>query len=232
MYAQWKTCVSLSLAVHLGVFAWAGAARMPVVIDGGRLPSPGGVLMAELVSPPEPAPALPKTAPPLESPPRNAAEPPVQEEAEIVPAAKNAPAAESVPTTESAAAAEAAPPAKGIPGTRLNVDFGRVARLQQIVVKALDYQRNAPKGFEKMVRAALSRHPGIADGTAKVSFRNAPSGSVDVVILSDSPALKTALDRVGWETAPLPSRYRIPYSGVDVTISIAGERMSVGVKVL
>lgn len=232
MYAQLKTCVSVSLAVHLGVIAWAGAARLQAVVDGGRLPAPGGVLMAELVSPPEPAPALPKVAPPLEPSPRDAADPSVQEEAENVQAAKNAPAAESVATTGSAAAAEAAPPAKGVPGKRLNVDFGRVALLQQVVVKALNYQRNASMGFEKMVRAALSRHPGIAEGTAKVSFRNDPSGSVDVVILSDSPALKTALARVGWETAPLPSRYQIPYSGVDVTISVAGERMSVGVKVL
>ena len=83
-----------------------------------------------------------------------------------------------------------------------------------------------------MARAALARHPGIAGGTAKISFRNDPSGSVGVVILSDSPELKTALSRVGWESGPLPGRYQIPCSGLNVNITVTGPNLSVGVEIL
>lgn len=210
----------LSMVVHLGFFALAGSVAMPTFIEGGQMPTTGGVVMTELVAPPGSVPAPPRMETSLESSPPDREEPPVSPEAEIGPAAK------------SALATEDAPSSNGVPGKRLDMDLARLVWVQQVVVKTLQYQRNAPKGFKEMVRAALATHPVVAGGTAKISFRTDPSGSVGVVILSDSPELKTALDRVGWDTAPLPSRYQIPCSGVDVTISIAGERLSVGIEIL
>jgi len=118
------------------------------------------------------------------------------------------------------------------PGRLLNMDTARSAWVRKVVANTLNYQRNAPKGFEKMVRTALASHPVVAGGTARISFRNDPSGSVGVVILSDSPELKTALSRVGWETGPLPSRYQIPCSGLDVNITVTGANLSVGIEIL
>ncbi|OGP28687.1 MAG: hypothetical protein A2X91_08770 [Deltaproteobacteria bacterium GWB2_65_81] len=112
------------------------------------------------------------------------------------------------------------------------MDTARSAWVRKVVANTLNYQRNAPKGFEKMVRTALASHPVVAGGTARISFRNDPSGSVGVVILSDSPELKTALSRVGWETGPLPSRYQIPCSGLDVNITVTGANLSVGIEIL
>lgn len=215
-----QTSLLLSMIVHLGFFALAGSVAMPTFIESGQMPTTGGVVMTELVAPPESATAPPRMETSLESSPPDREEPPVSPEAEIAPAAK------------SALATEDAPSSNGVPGKQLNMDLARLVWVQQVVVKTLKYQRNAPKGFEEIVRAALATHPVVAGGTAKISFRTDPSGSVGVVILSDSPELKTALDRVGWDTAPLPSRYQIPCSGVDVTISIAGERLSVGIEIL
>jgi len=220
MYAQMKTCIAVSLAAHLGIFAWAGSVGRPTVIEGGRTPATCGVVMAELVPPPEPATAPPKVEPFPDPSPTDAGEPPAPAAAEIVPAAKNAPASANAPS------------GNGISGKRLNMDFAREAWLRQVVVRTLNYQRNAPKGFERMVRAALALHPGIAGGTAKISLRNDPSGSVGVVILSNSPELKSALGQVEWEDGPLPARYQIPCAGLNVNVTVAGSNLSVGVEIL
>ncbi len=215
-----KTCLTLSLVAHLGILAWAGSVPRPTFIESGRMPATGGVVMAELVAPPEAAAAPPRFETSPESSPPDREEPAVPPGAEIAPAATSASATDNAPT------------GNGVPGKRLNMDFARSAWVQKVVVNTLNYQRNAPKGFEQMVRAALARHPGIAGGTARISFRNDPSGTVGVVILSDSPELKTALSRVGWETGPLPARYQIPCSGLNVNITVTGPNLSVGVEIL
>lgn len=220
MRTRMKTCLTLSLVAHLGILAWARSVPGPTFIESGRMPATGGVVMAELVAPPEAAAAPPR----LETSPESS--PPDREEPAVPPGAEIAPAATSASATDNA------PTGNGVPGKRLNMDFARLAWVQKVVVNTLNYQRNAPKGFEQMVRAALARHPGIAGGTARISFRNDPSGTVGVVILSDSPELKTALSRVGWETGPLPARYQIPCSGLNVNITVTGPNLSVGVEIL
>lgn len=222
MGAHMKTSLAISLVAHLGIFVWAGSAATPMFTDGGRMPTTGAVVMAELVPPPEPAadPPIMETSPePSSTAPE---ETPVPAEEETAVAAKVTPSTENVPSGD------------GIRGKQLNWDSARMDWVRNVVAKTMKYQRNAPKGFEEMVRAALALHPVDTDGTAMISFRNDPSGSAGVVILvqSDSPGLKTALDRVEWEAAPLPSRYQIPYSRLDVTVSLAGERLSVGIKIL
>lgn len=100
-------------------------------------------------------------------------------------------------------------------------------------MKTLQYQPNAPKRFEEMVRSVLSLHPSTAEGSAKISLRFDSSGTVSGVdIRSDSPELKTALSRVGWEAGPLPARYQIPCSGLNVNVTPTGPNLSVGVEIL
>ena len=221
MCVQMKACLTLSLVAHLGIFAWAGSVAIPTFIEGGRMPTTGGVMMAELVAPPESATAPPRVEASPESSPTDRGEPPVPAGAEIAPAAKGAPATEGAPSRN------------GVPGKRLDMDSARLAWVQQVVMKSLSYQRNAPKGFEEMVRAALAPHPVVAGGSAKISLRFDPSGTVSGVdIRSDSPELKTALSRVGWEAGPLPARYQIPCSGLNVNITVTGPNLSVGVEIL
>jgi hypothetical protein len=215
-----QTSLLLSMIVHVGFLALAGSWARHVLVDGGRFPSAGSVMMLEWVDSPAPSPVVP----PATSP----------EESSSVP--KESPSIKGVATSDvpspTAGSLKSDHGGNAAPGKRLEMDAARSAWVQQVIAKTLRYQRNAPRGFEDMVRAALAANPVEAGGTAKVSFRTDPSGSVGIVILSDSPELKSALDRVGWDAAPLPSRYQIPFSGVDVTISIAGERLSVGIEIL
>ena len=220
MSRRLQTTLLLSMLVHLGLFTLAGSWSRQTLAVGGSLPAAGSVMMVDWVDAPEPTPAPPPAASPGESS-------PVPEESSSIKEAETAEA----PSSKSGSP-EGDPGGTSGPGKRLNIDFARMAWVQQVVAKTLKYQRNAPRGFEEIVRAALAANPVAAGGTAKVSFRTDPSGSVGIVILSDSPELKTALDRAGWDTAPLPSSYQIPCSGVDVRISIAGERLSVGIEIL
>lgn len=115
----------------------------------------------------------------------------------------------------------------------MNIDFARMAWIQQIVVKTRKYQRNAPKEFEGMVRSALSLRPSSAESSAKISLKLDRSGTVSGVdIRSDSPELKTALSRIGWEAGPLPARYQIPCTGLNVNVTVTGPNLSVGVEIL
>lgn len=209
------------MVVHLGFFALAGSVAIPTFIEGGQMPTTGGVVMTDLVAPPESGTAPPRRETSLESSPPDREDPPVPPDAEIAPAAT------------SALATEDAPSRNGVPGTRLNIDLARLVWVQQVVVKTLQYQRNTPKRFEEMVRSVLSLHPSTAEGSAKISLRFDSSGTVSGVdIRSDSPELKTALSRVGWEAGPLPARYQIPCSGLNVNVTPTGPNLSVGVEIL
>jgi hypothetical protein len=216
-----QTSLLLSMIVHVGFLALAGSWTRHVLVDGGRLSSAGSVMMLEWVDAPEPAPAPPPV--------------PSTEESLSVPEVSS-----SIKEVETS---EAAPPKPGspegdrgrnaAPGKRLNIDSARMAWIRDVFARTLTYQRNAPKGFEAMVRSALSLHPSSAEGSAKISFRFDPSGTVNGVdIRSDSPELKTALGRVGWEAGPLPTRYQIPCSGLNVNVTVTGPNLSVGIEIL
>jgi hypothetical protein len=210
-----QTSLLLSMILHVAIFALVGTWTRHALADRWKLPAAGSVMMVDWVDSPAPV----RVPPPVASPEETAAR---VEEAEIP---------------------EAPPPIPGNPegdpgetaghGKRLNVDFARMAWVQQVVANTLKYQRTAPKGFEGMVRSALSGHPSSVEGKAKVSFTFDRSGTVSGVdIRSDSPELKSALGRVGWEEGPLPPRYRIPCSGLDVNVTVAGPALTVGVEIL
>ena len=214
MSRRLQTCLLLSMIVHLGLFALAGSWTRHTLVDGGMPPSAGSVMMVEWVDSPDPAPAPPPAASPEESS-----------------------SVEEVATFETASpkpgSTEGVPGGNAAPGKRLNIDFARMAWVREVFARTLTYQRNAPKGFEGMVRSVLSLHPSSAEGNAKISFTFDPSGTVrGVDIRSDSPELKTALSRVGWEAGPLPALYQIPCSGLNVNITVAGPNLSVGVEIL
>lgn len=177
---------------------------------------------------PAPDPAPLPAAPREESPTITDEIPSVKEES---PTANRAETSE-VPSTKPGTP-EGDPGGTATPGKRLNVDFARMAWIRGVFARTLTYQRNAPKGFEGMVRSALPPHPPSADGSAKVSLRFDRSGTVSGVdIRSDSPELKTALGRVGWKDGPLPTRYQIPCSGLNVNVTVAGPKLIVGVEIL
>ena len=118
MRTRMKTCLTLSLVAHLGMFALAGSVPLPTFIEGGRMAATGGVVMAELVAPPETAAAPPRLEPSPKSLPPESGESPVPPEAEIAPAAKCASATENAPSSN------------GVPGKRLNMDSARLAWVQ------------------------------------------------------------------------------------------------------
>jgi hypothetical protein len=209
-----QTSLLLSMIVHLGLFALAGSWTRHTLVDGGRFPAAGSVMMVEWVDSPEPAPAPPPAA--------------SQEESLSIEEVGAVEAASPKPGSP-----EGVPGGDAAPGKRLNIDFARMAWIREVFARTLTYQRNAPKGFEGMVRSVLSLHPSSAEGSAKISLRFDPSGTVSGVdIRSDSPELKTALSRVGWEAGPLPARYRIPCTGLNVNITVTGPNLSVGVELL
>ena len=223
-----QTCLLLSMIVHLGLFALAGSWTRHTLVDGGSLPSAGSVMMVEWADSPAPAPSPSSSASP--------------EEFSSAPKEFSS-GTEGPSSVKEAGTSEVAPPKPGspegdpggnaAPGKRLNIDFARMAWVREVFARTLTYQRNAPKGFEGMVRSVLSLHPSSAEGSAKISFAFDPSGTVrGVDIRSDSPELKTALSRVGWEAGPLPALYQIPCSGLNVNITVAGPNLSVGVEIL
>jgi len=114
-----------------------------------------------------------------------------------------------------------------------NEEFARLARIREMTAKTAMYYRSAPKGFEGILRSAMAPGALRVDGSAIVSIDLLTSGEPgEVDIRSDSPALLSALKGVRWERAPLPARYRIPCSRIRVNVSVAGERLAVGVEIL
>jgi len=221
MSRRLQTSLLLSMVIHLGFFAAAGSWTGHSLVDGGRLPSAGSLMMVEWVDAPEPAPAPPPAALPEELS-------PVPEESSPIKEAGTSEAPSPKPGSP-----EGDRGGTAAPGTRLNVDFARTAWIREVFARTLKYQRNAPKGFEGMVRSALSLHPSIPDGSARITLTFDPSGTVSGVdIRSEVPELKTALRRVGWEAGPLPAGYRIPCSGLNVNVTVAGPNLSVGVEIL
>ncbi|MBP2675427.1 MAG: hypothetical protein H6Q84_2267 [Deltaproteobacteria bacterium] len=225
MCGRLRTWLTLSLALHLAVLAFAAPGR--------RLPAPAGDpaarwdamtvdLPAGRATPPaaaravSPAPAMPpfKEEPvAAEDVPRDAPVPPPRE-------------------TERPDAAGGRMEGKTVPATIVrNEDFDRMAYIREMSVKTMSYYRIASKGFEGVLRSALPPEALREDGNATVSIGlSASGGPGDVDIRSDSPALLSALRQVRWETSPLPSRYRIPCRKVELRVSVAGERLAVEVK--
>ncbi len=213
MSRRLQTSLLLSMIVHLGFFVLAGSWTRHTLVDGGRASSVGSVMMVEWVDSPRPAASPPAAASPEES------------------SSTSEAGTSDVPSPDPGSPA-GEPGGDAVSGTRLNIDFARMAWIRGVTARTLTYQRNAPKGFEGMVRSALSLHPS-AEGIAKISLSFDPSGTVlGVDIRSDSPELKTALGRVGWQTGPLPTRHQIPCSGLNVNVTVAGPNLSVGVEIL
>jgi len=217
MSRRLQTWLLLSMTAHAVFFALAGSWSRHILVDGGGIRSAENVMMVDWADSPEAAPEQAPVAAPAASP-------------EDSPSIREAETVEAAPPKPGSVAGD--PGGNAAPIRLLNMDTARSAWVQKVFVNTLNYRRNAPKGFEKMVRTALASHPPIAGGTAKISFRNDSSGSVGVVVRSDSPELKTALSRVGWETGPLPAMYQIPCSGLDVNITVAGPTLSVGIEIL
>lgn len=234
MCARMRTCLLLSAAAHLAVLVWTGSERTQAFDDRGVTLSTANVMMTEWIDAskdvreavpeavPEPAPASRAMEASVETPPSTEAEEP--ERARPEPA---------LPVPSRPAASGGGPDGEIVPGKRLNMDLSRIAWVQGVMERSSRYQRNAPKGFEGMVRSALSQHPSNAEGSARISMKFDPSGTVKGVdIRSDSPELKTALARVGWEAGPLPSRYRIPCSGLNVNVTVTGSNLFVGIELI
>ena len=221
MSRRLQTSLLLSMVIHLGFFTLAGSWTGRTLAGGGSPPAVGSVMMVECVDSPAPDPSPPPAASPEESS-------SVPEESLLIKEVTTSEAPSPKPgSTEGDTGGTAAP------GKRLNIDYARMAWIRNIFARTLKYQRNAPKGFEGMVRSELSRHPSIEEGSAKVTLRFDPSGTVSGVdIRSDSPELKTALGGVGWEAGPLPPRYQIPCSGLNVNITVAGPNLTVGVEII
>lgn len=216
------------MIVHLGLFVLAGSWIRHTLVDGGRAPSAGSVMMVEWVDTPRPAASPSAAASPEEFSSVPEEFPSGTEESSSISEVGTSDVPSPVPGSP-----EGEPGGNAVSGTRLNIDFARMTWIRGVTARTLTYQRNAPKGFEGMVRSALSLHPSSAEGIAKISLRFDPSGTVrGVDIRSDSAELKTALGRVGWEEGPLPSRYRIPCSGLNVNVTVAGPNLSVGVEIL
>ena len=176
MSRRLQTWLLLSMAAHVAFLALAGSWSRHGLADGAGFLSARNFITVECVDSPVPAPE------PAAAPAPNPAPPALPEKS-------------SSASVQEVKAPEAASPKPGSPGgdpngiiapTRvLNMDTARSAWVQKVFVNTLNYRRNAPKGFEKMVRTALASHPVATGGTAKISLRNDPSGSVGVVILSD-----------------------------------------------
>ena len=230
MCARMRTCLLLSVAVHLAILAWTGSGRRTAIDDRGASLSMANVMMTEWIDAtehvpqtvPEPVPApVPREASKEVIPPLNAGDPGRDQPEPVIPGPSRPVTAEDGSRGEAAT------------GKRLNMDLSRIAWIQGVLERSSRYQRNAPKGFEGMVRSALSRHPASAEGTARISMKFDTAGTVSGVdIRSDSPELKTVLARVGWEAGPLPSRYRIPCSGLNVNVTVTGPNLFVGVELL
>jgi len=228
MSRRLQTSLLLSTIVHLGLFALAGSWIRHTLVDGGRAPSAGNVMMVEWVDSPRPAPLPSAAASPEEFSPVPDYFSSGTEESSSIREAATPDVPSPVPGSP-----EGEPGGSAASGMRLNIDFARMAWVRGVTARTYAYQRNAPKGFEGMVRSALSLHPSSAEGIAKISLRFDPAGTVrGVDIRSDSTELKTALGRVGWEAGPLPARYRIPCSGLNVNVTVAGPNLSVGVEIL
>lgn len=215
MCARMKTSLLLSLAAHFAVLAWAAPAhRNP--IPEGTFPDRFDAMMIDLDSLP------PAAAAARENPPVDAREPEGKADGVVVESAR-----EEDPGPQPGDGG--APAGRAIP----NEEFARMARVREMIAKTTMYYRSAPKGFEGVLRSAMPPGALREDGSAVVSIGLRSSGELgEVDIRSDSPALLTALRRVPWEAAPLPGRYRIPCSRIKVNVSVAGERLAVGVEIL
>lgn len=221
MCAGMRKYILLSLAFHLSVLAWAPLARKAPAASI-RPPASWQAVLVDL-----PAPAPRRAAPP----------------ATVSPAGESrVDAAETADRTEETSAPApidgerevSAAPSASVPIRIVgNEDFARMELMREMIAKTMSYYRSAPKGFEGILRSTLPSGAMAEGGSAIVDIGILPSGEPGAVeIDSESPALLAALRAVPWKSAPLPSRYRIQCSRVRVSVTIARERMKVGVLVL
>ncbi len=226
MRAHLKTSLLLSLAAHFAAAAWAVPAhRFPV--SGNAFSDRYGVMTIDLNSPPRRTPAA------RETPPADAEVPDVQEEARVVRPAREESPLPLPEDKEHGGATEKGNEDAPAGRTVRNEEFARLARIREMTAKTAMYYRSAPKGFEGILRSAMAPEALRVDGSATVSIDLLASGAPgEVDIRTDSSALLSALKRVRWEGAPLPAHYRIPCSKIRVNVSVAGERLAVGVEIL
>jgi hypothetical protein len=246
MCARMKTWITLSLALHLAVLAWAAPVRRPTVAADAHFPRWDAVMFeipavagtSSAAAREIPPPRVPQ--PTLEKDPGAAADrdgdapPPAAPEAETRDASAGTPE-ENVASSAAIETGESGGvPAAGVPARVVrNEEFARMAYIGEMTAKTASYYRSAPKGFEGILRSSLAPGALREGGSATVSIGLSSSGELgDVEIRSESPALLSALRRVPWETAPLPTLYRIPCSKVELNVSVTGKRLAVGVRIL
>jgi hypothetical protein len=208
MYAQMRTGLLLSVAVHVAVLGWAAFdARRRVPERAAR---PGDEVVAvDLASWRAERPATAALAPPRELP----------AAADTASAARRAVAGATEP---------------GRPTRTLRTEaFARLTRITEITANAAQYCRTAPREFEKMIRAAgpPGGFPGAAKATVLIPV--GPSGAVGPAQIQAEPGvLGSALGAVRWEGSPLPTARRIPCSGVRVRVAVVGRGLRVAVEIL
>ena len=225
MRARLKTWITLSLALHLAVLAWAAPGRKDP-IPAGAAAVRWNAVMVDLPSPAGALPAVSREIPPA---PEAVPPPPVDD---TVAAAGTGPGPEgSVPE---GSVPEESGPAEIVPVRIVrNEEFARMAYIREMSSKTMSYHRSAPKEFEEILRSALPSDAFHEGENATVSIELSPAGYITGVdIRSDSPALLSALRGVRWETSPLPVRHRIPCNKVELNVSVNGKRLAVGMKVL
>ena len=219
MRARLRTWITLSLALHLAVLAWAAPGRKAPVRAGGQA-APWNAMMVDL---PSSAGALPAASREIPHVPETFPPPPTGDAA----AGGTGPGREEGVTEESG-------PAEIVPVRIVrNEDFTRMAYIREMSAKTMSYYRSAPKEFEEILRSALPSDAFHEGENATVSIEVSPEGYMrNVDIRSDSPALLSALREVRWEMSPLPARHRIPCKKVELNVSVIGKRLAVGMKVL
>lgn len=220
MCARLKTWITLSLAFHLAVLAWAAPCRKDPARTGATAVRWNAVTV-DLPSPAGARPAASRAIPPV---PEAVPPPPA---GDIVAAGGTGPCPEEGVPEESG-------PAEIVPVRIVrNEDFARMAYIREMSAKTMSYYRSAPKEFEEILRSALPSDAFHEGGNATVSIELSPTGYMSGVdIRSDSPALLSALREVRWEMSPLPARHRIPCKKVELNVSVIGKRLAVGMKVL
>ena len=222
MCARLKTWITLSLAFHLAVLAWAAPGRL--------LPIPGGAPLARWD-------AVMVELPSLTKPPPLSGKETVKEVTGKEVSDEEV-SDEEVSGKIAALPREAALPAPGEAASApirivRNEEFARMSYIREMSAKTINYYRSAPKEFEGILRSAVPSSALQEEGSATVSIELSPAGYIgNVDIRSGLPALLAALQAVRWETAPLPTRYKIPCNKVELDISVTGKRLAVGMKIL
>jgi hypothetical protein len=84
-----------------------------------------------------------------------------------------------------------------------------------------DFSQSIQKGLLKAIEN--NQAGGLREGTAEVSFLfNDEGGIGEVWGATNSEVLESALNRLDWQTIPLPGTFRLKIKGLHVRIRIEG----------